>query len=307
MQSKFSLSRKEFLKTSSVLLGGLLYLPAFAKNGYSPKLSFSTLGCPDWNFDKITAFAAEHGYKGLEIRGIQRELDLVKSPVFSSASARSLTMARMKEKGLRFVGLGSSSTLHFKEAVKRKAQLEDGKRFIDLAEQLNCPYVRVFPNNFPKEQTKEETMDLIKAGLLELSTHAKGSGVEVLMETHGDLVYMADLEKIMKEVNSSKIGLIWDISNMWTVTGEAPTIVYPVLKKYIRHVHVKDAIKEEGKLRYTFLGKGQVPIFEGIDLLARDKYKGYYSFEWEKLWHPEIAEPELALADYPKAMKAHFV
>lgn len=289
------------------MLGGLLYLPAFAKTGYSPKLSFSTLGCPDWNFDKITAFAAEHDYKGLEIRGIQRELDLVKSPVFSSASARSLTMARMKEKGLRFVGLGSSSTLHFKEAVKRKAQLEDGKRFIDLAEQLNCPYVRVFPNNFPKEQTKEETMELIKAGLLELSTHAKGSGVEVLMETHGDLVYMADLEKIMKEVGSSKIGLIWDISNMWTVTGEAPSMVYPVLKKYIRHVHVKDAIKEEGKLRYTFLGKGQVPVFEGIDLLARDKYKGYYSFEWEKLWHPEIAEPELALADYPKAMKAHFV
>ncbi|MCU0385991.1 MAG: sugar phosphate isomerase/epimerase, partial [Flavihumibacter sp.] len=149
---------------------------------------------------------------------------------------------------------------------------------------------------------REETMDLIKAGLLELSAHAKGSGVEVLMETHGDLVYLADLEKIMKEVNSQKIGLIWDISNMWTVTGEAPTKVYPALKKYIRHVHVKDAIKEEGKLRYTFLGKGQVPIFEGIDLLAGDNYKGFYSFEWEKLWHPEIAEPELALADYPKAM-----
>jgi len=306
MQAKSTRSRREFLQTSSVLLGGLLYLPAFAKTGYAPKLSFSTLGCPDWNFDKITQFAAEHGYKGLEIRGIQRELDLVKSPVFNSASARSLTMARMKEKGLRFVGLGSSSTLHFKEAVKRKEQLEDGKRFIDLAEQLKCPYVRVFPNNFPKEQSREETMDLIKAGLLELSAHAKGSGVEVLMETHGDLVYLADLEKIMKEVNSPKIGLIWDISNMWTVTGEAPTKVYPALKKYIRHVHVKDAIKEEGKLRYTFLGKGQVPIFEGIDLLARDNYKGFYSFEWEKLWHPEIAEPELALADFPQAMKAHF-
>lgn len=306
MQANSTRSRREFLQASTVLLGGLLYFPAFAKNAYKPKLSFSTLGCPDWNFDQITQFAADHGYKGLEIRGIQRELDLVKSPIFSSATARSLTLARMKEKGLRFVGLGSSSTLHFKEAVKRKAQLDEGKRFIDLAEQLKCPYVRVFPNNFPKEQTKEETMDLIKSGLLELSAHAKGSGVEVLMETHGDLVYLADLESIMKEVNSPKIGLIWDISNMWTVTGEAPTKVYPALKKYIRHVHVKDAIKEEGKLRYTFLGKGQVPIFEGIDLLARDNYKGYYSFEWEKLWHPEIAEPELALATFPKAMKAHF-
>jgi hypothetical protein len=35
-------------------------------------------------------------------------------------------------------------------------------------------------------------------------------------------------------------------------------------------------------------------------------YKGYYSFEWEKLWHPEIADPEIALADYSKVMKAYF-
>jgi hypothetical protein len=40
--------------------------------------------------------------------------------------------------------------------------------------------------------------------------------------------------------------------------------------------------------------------------LYQGGYKGYYSFEWEKLWHPEIAEPELALADYPKKMKTHF-
>ena len=40
--------------------------------------------------------------------------------------------------------------------------------------------------------------------------------------------------------------------------------------------------------------------------LAEGGYKGYYSFEWEKLWHPEIAEPEVALAHYPTAMKTHF-
>ena len=54
------------------------------------------------------------------------------------------------------------------------------------------------------------------------------------------------------------------------------------------------------------MGKGEVPIFEAIDILYKDGYKGYYSFEWEKLWHPDIDEPEIALADYPKAMMQHF-
>jgi hypothetical protein len=40
--------------------------------------------------------------------------------------------------------------------------------------------------------------------------------------------------------------------------------------------------------------------------MRRDGYKGYYSFEWEKLWHPEIAEPAIALAHYPGAMKKLF-
>ncbi|RYG31354.1 MAG: sugar phosphate isomerase/epimerase, partial [Chitinophagaceae bacterium] len=35
-------------------------------------------------------------------------------------------------------------------------------------------------------------------------------------------------------------------------------------------------------------------------------YQGYYSFEWEKLWHPEIEEPEAALAQYPAEILKYF-
>ena len=62
----------------------------------------------------------------------------------------------------------------------------------------------------------------------------------------------------------------------------------------------------EDKLQYVFLGKGDVPIMNALQILSADGYPGFYSFEWEKLWHPEIAEPELALADYPQAIKSHF-
>ena len=193
--------------------------------------------------------------------------------------------------------------MHFAEGMEREKNLAEAKRFIDLAYQINCPYVRVFPNNFPKERDKNETIDLIVKGLLELGDYAKEKNVTVLMETHGDVVRIDDLLTIMQAAEHSHVGLVWDIANMWTATKESPIEAYNALKKYIRHTHIKDANLVDGKLTYTLLGQGDVPIFKAIDALSKNGYKGYYSFEWEKMWHPEIAEPEIALADYPKAMK----
>ncbi|HLA53521.1 MAG TPA: TIM barrel protein, partial [Flavitalea sp.] len=150
-------------------------------------------------------------------------------------------------------------------------------------------------------------LQLISAGLTELGAVAKGSGVKVLMETHGDLVHAQDIAKVMTAAgNQDTIGLVWDISNMWSVTKESPTMVYGLIKKWIMHTHLKDLKSVNGKDQYTLFGDGEVPAFEAIDLLSKNSYPGFYSFEWEKMWHPEIAEPEIALADFPKKMKAHF-
>ena len=299
-------TRREFIQTSAVLLATIVTGTSFDIKKHKPLLSFSTLGCPDWTFQQIVDFALQHGYKGIEIRGIRRQLDLTKCNEFDNPQNRSATVALMKEKGLQFVGLGSSATLHFAEGLEREKNLEEARRFIDLAQQINCPYIRVFPNNFPKDQDRDATIDLIIKGLLELGDYAKGSNVSVLMETHGDLVKLEDLEVIMRSAGHTHVGLVWDVSNMWTVTKEPIVEVYKKLKKYIRHIHVKDAKLADGKLQYKLLGQGEVPVFEAINALSKGGYKGYYSFEWEKLWHPEIEDPEIALAHYPKAMKQHF-
>jgi len=299
-------TRKDFLQTSAALLATIMTGTSFDFKKKKPLLSFSTLGCPDWTFQQITNFAVQHGYKGIEVRGIQRQLDLTKCPEFSTEENRKATLALMKEKGLRFVGLGSSANLHFPDGAEREKNLADAKRFIDLAQQINCPYIRVFPNNFLKDQEKNTTIDLIIKGLLELGDYAKEKNVSVLMESHGDVVKIEDLEEIMRSAEHTNVGLVWDISNMWTVTKESPLEAYKKLKKYIRHTHIKDAKLVDGKPQYTLLGQGEVPIFEAIDALSKGGYKGYYSFEWEKMWHPEIAEPEIAIADYSKVMKQHF-
>jgi len=298
-------SRKQFLQASAALFASALIGSSFSGKKKKPLLSFSTLGCPDWSFKQITDFAVKHGYKGIEVRGLQREMDLAKCNEFNSASNRSATLARMKEMGLNFVNLGSSATLHFAEGAERQKNLDDGKRFIDLAQQINCPYIRVFPNIFPKGQEKNATMDLIAKGLIELGDHAKATKVTVLMETHGEVVKADDLEVIMQSAQHPNVGLVWDAANMWTVTKEPPATVFSKLKKYIRHTHIKDAALVDGKPQYKFLGQGEVPILEAIKLLEKDGYKGYYSFEWEKLWHPELAEPDLAFADYSQKMQQY--
>ena len=299
----YNTSRRQFLQKTGLVFGAAILAPSLLKGNKEASLSFSTLGCPDWDFQKIVSFASQHGYKGVEVRGLQRQLDLPQCPEFSNLTNIRATMQMMKQNGLRFIGLGSSATLHFKEGEERQKNLADGRRFIDLAEKINCPYVRVFPNKFPEDQDKQGTIQLIVDGLLELGEYGKKRNVTVLMETHGDVVRIADLEQVMIAARHSHVGLLWDVSNMWTITKEPVQEAYQKLKPYIRHTHLKDAVLVEGKLQYKLLGKGEVPIFDAIGVLDEGGYKGFYSFEWEKMWHPEIAEPEIALADYPRAMK----
>jgi sugar phosphate isomerase/epimerase len=289
-------NRREFLKQSTALLG-LSALDFSAPK--KPLLSFSTLGCPAWTFSQALNHAAQNQYAGIEIRGIKGELDLPKNPIFSSSNITA-TNREVADKNLKIVNLGSSANMHFLDPKKRQSNLDEAKKYIDLAQQLNCPFIRVFPNNLPKDQDENATVGAIISSLVELGDYAKSSGVKVLLESHGKVIKSNMLLHIMQEANHQNVGLVWDFFNMWSVTKEAPAEMYQQLKKYIFHTHIKDAILTEKGETYTLLGEGNSPVKEALHALKSGGYAGYYSFEWEKLWHPEIQEPEIALTHFAK-------
>jgi sugar phosphate isomerase/epimerase len=105
---------------------------------------------------------------------------------------------------------------------------------------------------------------------------------------------------IMQSANHANVGLVWDFFNMWSITKESPAQMYASMKKYIFHTHIKDAILTEKGETYTLLGEGNSPVKEALHALKAGGYQGYYSFEWEKLWHPEIQEPEIAIPHFAK-------
>ena len=58
------------------------------------KLSFSTLGCPAWSYQDILRRAAEYGFNGIAIRGLNGELDLVKVDEFQPTRRAETVRAR---------------------------------------------------------------------------------------------------------------------------------------------------------------------------------------------------------------------
>ena len=48
-----------------------------------------------------------------------------------------------------------------------------------------------------------------------------------------------------------------------------------------------------------------MPLERIVSVLVKGGYRGHYGLEWEKAWHPEIEEPEVAFAEYVKRMRSY--
>ncbi|MDQ3541138.1 MAG: sugar phosphate isomerase/epimerase, partial [Chloroflexota bacterium] len=95
-----------------------------------------------------------------------------------------------------------------------------------------------------------------------------------------------------------------DIGNPY-VEGESPETTFENVKGNLTYVHLKDMRQtSDGTWEYVAMGEGDLPIRDAIDWLADSGFSGWLSFEWEKAWHPELAEPEVALPQFIKYMRS---
>jgi len=290
-------TRREFVGTAAALL-----LPWQA----TPKLplGFSTLGCPTWPWPRILDFAAEHQFASIELRGILENMDLTKVPEF--APERSGDAKRqLAAHGLSVSCLGASAHMHEMDPVKHAAQLDEARRFIDLAQALGAPYVRVFGNEYVKDVPRADMLAHIASALRGLGDYARPKGVTVIIESHGDFTDSPALLEILQKADSPNVALLWDAHHTFVSGKEEPEDTVRQLGRYIRHTHLKDSVPAGNDRRYVLTGTGEVPVKRQIAALVKIGYRGFYSFEWEKRWHPEIEEPEVAIPQYAKVVAGY--
>ena len=262
-------------------------------------LGFSTLGCPTWNLARILEEARRDGYAAIELRGLEREMDLTKRPELAPDRIAA-TRQQLADHGVGVVCLGASAAMHEMEPAKREEQLAEGRRFIDLASTLGAPYVRVFGDRQLPGVERDAMLAHVARGLRELGEYAEGRGVTVLIESHGDFTDSASLLEILERTNSRGVALLWDAHHTFVSGGEEPEMTVNRLGRWIRHTHLKDSVAAGNDRRYVLTGTGDVPVARQVAALARIRYAGYYSFEWEKRWHPEIEEPEVAIPHFAR-------
>jgi len=291
-------TRREFLATSALAA----LAPALLAAAGKPRLAFSTLGCPKWPFAQILDFAATNGFRAVEIRCILGDLDLPNRSEFAPDQIAA-TKKAIAAHGLKISDLGSSSEMHLTDPGKHAKSIADAKRFIDLAEKLDAPYIRIYGNKI--EGDREDSIHRVAAGMRELAIYAKPHNVTVIIESHGDFVTSPLLKQVLTEADHPNAALLWDAHHTFVSGHEEPEVTVRELGSFIRHTHLKDSVEVNGESQYVLTGKGTVPVARQMQALAATSYQGYFCFEWEKLWHPDIAEPEIAIADFARVVPAY--
>lgn len=255
-------------------------------------LAFSTLGCPAWDLDRILSAATEYGYDAVELRGYLNQMDLPLADPFTPAN-RAETRQRFADAGIAICCVSSSG-------VVEKANLDHVKSHAELAGDLGCPNVRVFGGKLPADQSHADGIARFAETLRSFGDAAQAAGVAIVLETHDSFSKGSEVAELLAATAHPLVFSLWDLHHPYR-QGETPEETHNYLAPTMHHLHVKDG--RDGA--YTLLGEGDVPIFRMLDLALSGGYTGPISLEWEKRWHPEIPDPEVAFPQYAKGLREY--
>ena len=258
-------------------------------------LCFSTLGCTDRSLEAILSLAKTYGIGFLEVRGMDGELDNRKIPAFAPSAAPQ-TREAFRAAGVTPLVLDTSCAFHTPE--KLRDALDEGRASLAIAKDLGFRALRVFGNSLvePADACTARVID----GISTLCREAEGTGVDVLLEVHGDFNTVERLRPICDACGAfSSFGLIWDVCHTHKPYGAAWREFIRAFAPQIRHVHLKDV--KNGAL--VLPGEGELELNAMVQTLLAEGYKGAFSLEWEKKWHPELPELEAALEALIKTLQ----
>jgi sugar phosphate isomerase/epimerase len=257
----------------------------------SPRIAFSTLAFPDADLATALSLGRSWGYAGVELRLIDGELiDPAMRPEARAEVKRTLASA-----GLPAVAVDTSIRLTSEDPGTELRQ------FLELASDWEAPLIRVFGGELPGDgPARQARLEAAARVLTEAAPAAERLGVAIGVETHDSFSASAVVAELLALVDSAAVGAVWDSHHPHRV-GERPADVWANLGPRILLAQVKDAlpdpVREDG-WQLVLLGEGEVPVRDMLALLSAGRYPGWVSVEWEKRWHPEIAEPEVALPQH---------
>ena len=163
-------------------------------------------------------------------------------------------------------------------------ELERLRRVAEIAGRLGTPIIRVFsffiPADEPPGRYREQVIDRMGA----LARVAEERGVILAHENekqiYGDVpLRCADL---IESVASPALRATFDAANFVQCGVRPQSDAYPLLRRYLVYVQIKDALAETGEV--VPAGEGDGEVRETLAALRDSEFEGYLSLE------PHLAE-----------------
>ena len=264
-------------------------------------ITFSTLACPGWSIHTIITKAAELGYDGIEWRGGPE--GHVQPAMLLSEKTTLRKMSR--DSGLKALAVTAYTSFVSHLAEERQSNVDELRRYADLAAELEADYVRAFLGELPEDTDLTPSIFQNISDCLNIaSEYASSVGVRIAVEPHDNFTRSAVVSSLFGQGSSHPdLRVIWDLGNTFAV-GEDIHDGFRLLRDHLAYVQVKDGIRRDSGWQLCAVGQGNVPLAQAFVLLLENGYEGAFSVEWEYAWHPELDPPEKALPEALQVVKS---
>jgi sugar phosphate isomerase/epimerase len=186
-------------------------------------------------------------------------------------------------RGIAISGTATSNDFIAGSKDERAAEVGKVKQWIDIAEKLGAPHLRVFAGKAPKDMDPALARSLAVEALVECAGYAGLHGVMLGLENHGGPTATPDgLLAIVQTVDSPWLGINLDSGNFHTAD---PYADFARCAPYAVNVQVKVVMKAQNAAP-TATDYARIAT-----ILRAAKYQGYVTLEYEEPEDPWTAIP----------------
>lgn len=184
---------------------------------------------------------------------------------------------KLRESGVSVSSIGSPIG-KISIADDFSSHMEKLKRTLEIQKELDAPYVRIFSFYLPAAETPEQfraqVFERISAFIEEASKWGSVLLHENEKQIYGDTAPRC--RELMKEFYGPHFRAVFDFANFVEV-GQDTVEAFELLRPYIEYVHIKDALKAEGRIVPAGMGDGRVK--ELLAELIGSGWRGFLSLE----------------------------
>ena len=257
------------------------------------KLSFSTKGWHDNDFDGFCDIAKDLKFSGIELHNIHNRLFTDKDGAFHDYAAAK-TLRKLYEMKLQIPCIDTVCNLA--DTSAKEDSIKEINACLEIAGNLHIPYVRV-------KAYGDENYDFVYGIIAEVLPTCEQKGIVLLIETSGIFCDTSKLRDMLDSFASDNLAALWDMHSPYFIKNEDPETTIKNLGAYIKHVHIKDAVMNDDGIEYCIIGEGKLPIGEMMLGLRSVNFDGFISLEWVPEWCEELDDMEIIFSQFVNYMK----